>query len=124
MALLLMISYQFRPVHDPTTSSSSLAQLGNTTLGLMTAFGFLVGSVCSAISGYTSMWVAAQSNIRVTSAARRSYGECLVVCFRGGAFSAVLNLTLCVAGEFGFGGVVGFLFLFTFVLYLCSFRSI
>ena len=45
------------------------------------------------------MWVAARSNIRVASAARRTYGEALVVCFRGGAFSAVLNLTLCVAGE-------------------------
>jgi len=44
------------------------------------------------------MWVAAQSNIRVASAGRRSYSEALVVCFRGGAFSALLNLTLCVAG--------------------------
>lgn len=48
------------------------------------------------------MWVAARSNIRVASAARRSYGEALVVCFRGGAFSAVLNLTLCVAGVTSF----------------------
>lgn len=44
------------------------------------------------------MWVAARSNIRVASAAKKSYGVALVVCFRGGAFSAVLNLTLCVAG--------------------------
>mmetsp|Transcript_11573 Transcript_11573/g.21008 ORF Transcript_11573/g.21008 Transcript_11573/m.21008 type:complete len:539 (+) Transcript_11573:588-2204(+) len=44
------------------------------------------------------MWVAAQSNICVASAARRSYGEALVLCFRGGAFSAVLNLTLCIFG--------------------------
>lgn len=44
------------------------------------------------------MWVAAQSNIRVASAARRTYGEALVLCFQGGAFSAVLNLTLCIAG--------------------------
>jgi len=102
MAILLVLSYQFRPKHDDTLSTSSITQLGNTTLGLITAFGFLVGSVCSAIAGYTSMWVAAQSNIRVTSAARRSYGECLVVCFRGGAFSAVLNLTLCVFGVSSF----------------------
>lgn len=44
------------------------------------------------------MWVAARSNVRVTSAARRSYAEALVICFRGGAFSAVLNLTLCILG--------------------------
>lgn len=43
-------------------------------------------------------WVSAHANIRVASAARRGYGEALVICFRGGAFSAVLDLTLCVAG--------------------------
>ena len=44
------------------------------------------------------MWVAALTNIRVAGAARRSYAEALVVCFRGGAFSAVLSITLCVLG--------------------------
>ncbi|CAM9539358.1 unnamed protein product, partial [Discosporangium mesarthrocarpum] len=43
-------------------------------------------------------WVSAQANIRVASAARRGYGEALVICFRGGAFSAVLDITLCVGG--------------------------
>merc|ERR1719491_803385 len=99
MALLLIASYQFRPVHPSNSDHpSNISNIGNSMLGILTAFGFLIGCVCSALSGYISMWVAAQSNIRVTSAARRSYGECLVVCFRGGAFSAVLNLTLCVAG--------------------------
>merc|ERR1719491_1790178 len=98
MALLLIASYQFRPTIINDNSTSNISNIGNTMLGLLTAFGFLIGAVCSALSGYISMWVAAQSNIRVTSAARRSYSECLVVCFRGGAFSAVLNLTLCVAG--------------------------
>jgi Na+/H+-translocating membrane pyrophosphatase len=44
------------------------------------------------------MWVSASTNIRVASAARRSYDECLHICFRGGAFSAVLCITLCVFG--------------------------
>ena len=69
---------------------------------MIAAFGFVSGAICSAVAGYVSMWVAAQSNIRVASAARRSYGEALVVCFRGGAFSAVLNLTLCISGVAGF----------------------
>lgn len=94
VSILLIISYQFRP----TTHDTSLGSLGNTMLGIITAMSFLFGAVCSAASGYVSMWVAAQSNIRVASAARRSYAEALVVCFRGGAFSALLNLTLCVAG--------------------------
>jgi Inorganic H+ pyrophosphatase len=99
---LIWLSYQFRP--DPHTHSDGgggpkgVAILGNTVLGLVASLGFVCGAVCSAVSGYVSMWVAAQSNIRVASAGRRSYGEALVVCFRGGAFSAVLNLTLCIAG--------------------------
>lgn len=34
----------------------------------------------------------------MASASRNSYGVALVVCFRGGAFSAILNLTLCIGG--------------------------
>ena len=92
-----MISYQFRP--QVTEDAKGVAILGNFILGIVAAVGFTFGAICSAISGYVSMWVAAQSNIRVASAARRSYPEALMVCFRGGAFSAVLNLTLCITGE-------------------------
>jgi len=95
LALLIVTSYQFRPIGEDATG---VAVLGNGVLGLVAAMGFVFGAVCSAIAGYISMWVAALSNIRVCSAARRSYGEGLVVCFRGGAFSAVLNLTLCITG--------------------------
>ena len=76
-----------------------MAVLGNTVLGLIAALGFCFGAICSAAAGYLSMWVAAKSNVRVASAARRTYNEALIICFRGGAFSAVLNLTLCIAGE-------------------------
>lgn len=96
LAALIILSYQFRPESQEPTG---VAVLGNSLLGIVAAVGFVVGAVCSAIAGYVSMWVAARSNIRVASAARRTYGEALIVCFRGGAFSAVLNLTLCVAGK-------------------------
>ena len=95
LAALIVVSYQFRPASD---QAHGVAILGNTVLGVVAALGFVFGALCSALSGYVSMWVAAQSNIRVASASRRSYGEALVVCFRGGAFSAVLNLTLCIFG--------------------------
>jgi len=93
---LILFSYQFRPVSE--VDSKGVALLGNTMLGIIAALGFVFGAIMSAASGYTSMWVAAQSNIRVASCGRRSYGEALVICFRGGAFSAVLNLTLCICG--------------------------
>jgi hypothetical protein len=96
LAGLIILSYQFRP--SSGEEAVGVAVLGNRVLGMVAAFGFIAGALCSAASGYTAMWVAAQSNIRVASASRRSYGEALVVCFRGGAFSAVLNLTLCIAG--------------------------
>jgi inorganic pyrophosphatase len=95
LAILIVISYQFRP---HSQKQGGVALLGNTMLGVVAALGFCFGAVCSATAGYVSMWVATLSNIRVASAARRSYGEALVVCFRGGAFSAVLNLTLCITG--------------------------
>lgn len=95
LAVLIVVSYQFRPLGE---TPKGAALLGNSLLGIVAALGFVFGAVCSAIAGYVSMWVAAQSNIRVASAARRSYGEALVLCFRGGAFSAVLNLTLCIFG--------------------------
>lgn len=95
LAGLIAFSYQFRPVG---ASPEGVALLGNTALGIVASLAFVFGAVCSAFAGYVSMWVAAQSNIRVASAARRSYGEALVICFRGGAFSAVLNLTMCITG--------------------------
>mmetsp|Transcript_8103 Transcript_8103/g.12053 ORF Transcript_8103/g.12053 Transcript_8103/m.12053 type:complete len:874 (-) Transcript_8103:192-2813(-) len=101
LALLIIVSYQFRPADDGANATGA-SSLGNAMLGIVAAVGFGFGAVCSAISGYTAMWVAARSNIRVTSAARRSYTEALVTCFRGGAFSAVLNLTLCITGVTSF----------------------
>lgn len=61
-------------------------------------FVFRVSCCVVRVAGYISMWVSASTNIRVASAAHRSYNECLQICFRGGAFSAVLCITLCVFG--------------------------
>lgn len=93
-----------------TDEAKGVAVLGNGVLGIVSAFGFVFGAICSALSGYVSMWVAAQSNIRVASAARRSYSEALMVCFRGGAFSAVLNLTLCITGVTSLYTILYFIF--------------
>ncbi len=37
-------------------------------------------------------------NIRLPVAVRRSYMEAMLICFRGGAFSAILVLVMCVGG--------------------------
>jgi H+-translocating diphosphatase len=94
VAVIIFFSFFLRP-QGMTTGISSLPA---TTLGFLAAFSFLLGATCSAAAGYVSMLIAAQTNIRVTSAARRGYMEALAICFRGGAFSAILVLAMCVMG--------------------------
>lgn len=96
LSIVITLSYMLRPTGGG--GNHGVGKLGNTMLGLLGSLSFILGALCSAAAGYLSMWVAAQTNIRVTSAARRSYMEALIVCFNGGAFSAVLDITLCVAG--------------------------
>jgi Inorganic H+ pyrophosphatase len=112
LSIMIFISYQFRP-NVSTHSDTGVAVLGNVVLGLVAAMAFGIGAVCSAVAGYLSMAIASMSNIRVAAAGRTSYAEALIVCFRGGAFSAVLNLTLCVAG-------VTTLYVFLMILFATS----
>jgi K(+)-stimulated pyrophosphate-energized sodium pump len=71
-----------------------------TRLGLAwrTALAFIVGALCSGISGYIGMYVAVKSNSRTASAAQRSLGEALMVSLRGGAVSGFLVVALSLLG--------------------------
>lgn len=95
VAIGIFFSYKMRPTSD---TPHGIDILGSNVLGIIGAMSFGLGAVCSAGAGYISMWVSAQTNIRVASAAQRSYMEALIICFRGGAFSAILALTMCVSG--------------------------
>eukprot|EP00924_Labyrinthula_sp_SR-Ha-C_P005856 maker-scaffold_14-snap-gene-7.23-mRNA-1 protein AED:0.06 eAED:0.06 QI:0/1/0.83/1/1/1/6/79/802 len=79
-------------------TSFILGDEGSFMRGFYSAATFLLGAGCSALAGYISMWVSAQTNVRVTAAATESYSKAFNICFRGGAFSAILSLTLCVSG--------------------------
>ena len=99
LSAVILFSYLVRPNGpEAALGASGVQRLSSITLGFMTSITFLLGCFCSAIAGYISMWVSAQTNIRVCSAASRSYSEAFYVCFRGGAFSAILALTMCVSG--------------------------
>ncbi|MBV9441100.1 MAG: sodium-translocating pyrophosphatase, partial [Acidobacteriaceae bacterium] len=63
-----------------------------------TAAAFLIGALCSGISGYIGMYVAVKSNSRTASAAARSFGEALMVALRGGAVSGFLVVALSLLG--------------------------
>jgi len=73
-----------------------------------TAIAFLVGSFCSAISGFIGMYIAVKSNLRCASAAQRSLREAITVALRGGAVSGFLITALSLLGVtaiyFAFGG--------------------
>lgn len=67
-------------------------------LAWRTAVAFLIGALCSGISGYIGMYVAVRSNSRTASAATRSLGEALMVSLRGGAVSGFLVVALSLLG--------------------------
>ncbi|KAA0161073.1 hypothetical protein FNF27_08187 [Cafeteria roenbergensis] len=108
LATLIFFSYRLRP----EDSSQGIDALGPTVLGLIGSISFVMGAICSATAGYVSMWVSARANIRVASAARRSYVESLIICFRGGAFSAILVIALCVVGVSLLHATLEFLFVY------------
>ena len=68
------------------------------SLAWHTSLAFLIGAICSGISGYIGMDVAVRSNIRTASAATRSLGEALMVSLRGGAVSGFLVVSLSLLG--------------------------
>ena len=74
------------------------SQADKFNLAWHTAIAFLVGAICSGVSGYIGMYVAVRSNSRTASAATRSLGEALVVALRGGAVSGFLVVALSLLG--------------------------
>src|SRR6201996_1761268 len=70
---------------------------------------FLIGAVCSGISGYTGMFVSIRTNIRTASAARTSLGKALRTALHGGAVTGMVVISLSLLGVgalfFLFGGL-------------------
>jgi H(+)-translocating pyrophosphatase len=86
--------------------------LGSTWISIFIVFSFFMGALCSAISGYTGMWVSVRANIRVAAAAMKCYNEALTLCFNGGLFAAIINVALAIFGISSiFLGVYFFLWL-------------
>src|SRR5438045_3847450 len=75
-----------------------IGQGDRVSLAWHAAVAFLIGALCSGISGYIGMYVAVKSNSRTASAATRSLGEALMVSLRGGAVSGFLVVSLHLLG--------------------------
>lgn len=104
----LFFIYNFR---DPVPGSELNYYFNTLSMSMIMSVSFLIGACCSAIAGYAGIWVSVRANLRVAAAARNDYNAALQICFRGGAFAAIINVALAIFG-------ISFLYLcLTFHLY-------
>jgi len=85
-------------VRDPPKNMRHVSQ---TSLACCVALSFATGAILSGLAGYVGMWVAVRSNVRVASAATRSFQEAITVGLRAGAFSGVLVVSMVQLGIIG-----------------------
>ena len=66
----------------------------------LVALSFVVGAICSGLSGYFGMRVATEANVRTTNAARTGLNEALAIAFGGGS---VMGMSVVGLGILGLG---------------------
>jgi K(+)-stimulated pyrophosphate-energized sodium pump len=86
LAVLMLILYGF---------------LKNWDASVKVTFAFVLGALCSALSGYIGMYISIRANVRTANAARSSIGQALVIALRGGAVSGVTVVALSLLGVGG-----------------------
>ncbi len=79
-------------------NANSFVTVEGFELGIKTSIAFLVGAICSALSGFIGMYIAIQANLRTAAAAQRSLGAALFTSLRGGAVSGFLVVALSLMG--------------------------
>ena len=84
-----------------TPEVADVQSMAGLPIGILTAFAFFVGALCSMASGIIGMFVAVRANVRTASAARRSLVEAVQVAMRGGAVSGFLVVALSLLGVWG-----------------------
>jgi len=74
------------------------AFLNQPALGWKTSVAFLFGAFSSALAGIVGMLVSIRTNIRTSSAARRSLNEAFVTALRGGAVTGIVVVAMSLLG--------------------------
>jgi len=93
IGIFFMYSSRPPPKHLPHVTSSRIATC--------VVVSFSCGAILSGVAGYVGMWVAVRSNVRVASAATRSFQEAIIVGLRAGAFVGVLVVSMVQLGIIG-----------------------
>ncbi len=93
------------------TESVAETRIFGTELGIRTGVAFLVGAICSMLSGIIGMLISVKANLRTAAAAQHSLVGAVQTAMRGGAVSGFLVVALSLLGVWGifaaFGGLEG-----------------
>jgi K(+)-stimulated pyrophosphate-energized sodium pump len=84
LAVILFFGYKMYPRTAPYATS--------------TVVSFLIGAICSGLSGFTGMYVSIRANVRTASAARTSLNRALQMALRGGAVTGLVVVALSLLG--------------------------
>lgn len=98
VAITIFCIYIFVPGSTAGIITTDGSTFSRFVMGLISSIAFLLGALCSGVSGWCGMWVSVRTNVRCAASVLVSSNEAIKVAFRGGSFSGMLIVTLSLFG--------------------------